>query len=104
MELELSGKTALITGGSRGIGLAMAARFAEAGANVMITSRKADDLAEAAAGLVGRGRAEEQVAWTRRPRRQARGRRSRAWPTRWTASAGSTSSSTTPGPTPTSGR
>ena len=55
MELELRGKTALITGGSRGIGLAMAARFAEAGANVMITSRKAGDLAEAAAGLVAGG-------------------------------------------------
>jgi len=64
MELELKGKTALITGGSRGIGLAMAARFAEAGANVMITSRKADDLAEAAAGLVALGAAGEQVAWT----------------------------------------
>ena len=63
MELELKGKTALITGGSRGIGLAMAARFAEAGANVMITSRKAEDLAEAAAGLVAGGAAEEQVAW-----------------------------------------
>ncbi len=63
MELELKGKTALITGGSRGIGLAMAARFAEAGANVMITSRTAGDLAEAAAGLVAGGAAEEQVAW-----------------------------------------
>ncbi len=64
MELELRGKTALITGGSRGIGLAMAARFAEAGANVMITSRKADDLADAASGLVTAGAPEERVAWT----------------------------------------
>ena len=58
-----TGKTALITGGSRGIGLAMAGRFAEAGANVMITSRTAEDLAEAAAGLVAGGATEDQVAW-----------------------------------------
>jgi NAD(P)-dependent dehydrogenase (short-subunit alcohol dehydrogenase family) len=64
MEIALQGKTALITGASRGIGLAMAARFAEAGANVMLTSRKADDLAEAVAGLVAGGVAEEHVAWT----------------------------------------
>ncbi len=63
MELELRGKTALITGGSRGIGLAMADRFTEAGANVMITSRTAGDLAEAAAGLVAGGATEDQVAW-----------------------------------------
>jgi NAD(P)-dependent dehydrogenase (short-subunit alcohol dehydrogenase family) len=64
MELELQGKTALITGGSRGIGLGIAARFVEAGANVMITSRKAEDLAQAADGLVAGGAAEDQVAWT----------------------------------------
>src|ERR1700743_1776944 len=64
MELELNGRTALITGGSRGIGLAMAARFAEAGANVMLTSRKADDLATAAAGLVAGKVPEGRVAWT----------------------------------------
>jgi NAD(P)-dependent dehydrogenase (short-subunit alcohol dehydrogenase family) len=64
MELELSGKTALITGGSRGIGLAMATRFVEAGANVMIVSRRADDLAEAAAGLMAAGAPEARVAWT----------------------------------------
>jgi NAD(P)-dependent dehydrogenase (short-subunit alcohol dehydrogenase family) len=64
MELELNGKTALVTGASRGIGLAMAARFAEAGANVMLTSRKADDLDTAAAGLVAAGTPEERVAWT----------------------------------------
>jgi len=63
MELALGGKTALITGGSRGIGLGIATRFAEAGANVMITSRTAEDLAEASAGLVAMGAPEERVGW-----------------------------------------
>jgi NAD(P)-dependent dehydrogenase (short-subunit alcohol dehydrogenase family) len=63
MELALTGKTALVTGGSRGIGLAIARRFAEAGANVMVSSRKADDLAEAVAGLVAEGAPVERVAW-----------------------------------------
>jgi acetoacetyl-CoA reductase/3-oxoacyl-[acyl-carrier protein] reductase len=63
MELSLKGKTALITGGSRGIGLGIATRFAEAGANVMIASRTAEDLAEAAAGLVAMGTPAERVGW-----------------------------------------
>jgi NAD(P)-dependent dehydrogenase (short-subunit alcohol dehydrogenase family) len=63
MELDLKNKTALITGGSRGIGLGIASRYLEAGANVMLSSRTADDLAEAAAGLVERGAPEHSVAW-----------------------------------------
>src|SRR5580700_4253157 len=62
VELELKGKTALITGASRGIGLATASRFLEAGANVMLTSRTAADLAEAAAGLEAAGGG-GRVAW-----------------------------------------
>jgi NAD(P)-dependent dehydrogenase (short-subunit alcohol dehydrogenase family) len=63
MDLELKGRTALITGGSRGIGLAVAARFAEAGANVMLASRKAEDLEQAAADLVAAGADADRVAW-----------------------------------------
>jgi NAD(P)-dependent dehydrogenase (short-subunit alcohol dehydrogenase family) len=39
---DLSGKVALVTGGSRGLGLAMVHGFAEAGADVVVTSRKLD--------------------------------------------------------------
>ena len=53
MELRLDGKVAVVTGGSRGIGLATAKRLAEAGAKVMITSRKREALAEAVAGIEG---------------------------------------------------
>lgn len=52
---DLSGRTAVITGGSRGIGRAMAEGFACAGANVVIASRKADACAAAVADLTAQG-------------------------------------------------
>ncbi|MGV0792726.1 SDR family oxidoreductase [Mycolicibacterium sp. XJ1819] len=53
MEIRLDGKVALVTGASRGIGLAIARAFADAGAKVMLSSRKEDDIASAAAALAG---------------------------------------------------
>lgn len=44
---NLQGKVALVTGGSKGLGLAMARGFAEAGADVIISSRHADELEKA---------------------------------------------------------
>ena len=52
---DLSGKTALITGGSRGLGLQMAHALGEAGAKIMLSSRKAEDLEQAAAELQAAG-------------------------------------------------
>jgi len=48
---DLTGKCALVTGGSKGLGKAMARGFAEAGADVMISSRSADELQKAAAEI-----------------------------------------------------
>jgi 3-oxoacyl-[acyl-carrier protein] reductase len=53
MELEISGKTALVTGASRGIGRAVAAALAREGARVAIASRSRARLTEAAAELEG---------------------------------------------------
>jgi NAD(P)-dependent dehydrogenase (short-subunit alcohol dehydrogenase family) len=51
---DLSGKAALVTGGSKGLGKSMARGFAEAGADVMICSRNGDEL-RAAAAEIGAG-------------------------------------------------
>ena len=50
---SIEGKTALVTGGSRGIGEMIAAGFLAHGAKVYISSRKADVCAETAARLMG---------------------------------------------------
>jgi NAD(P)-dependent dehydrogenase (short-subunit alcohol dehydrogenase family) len=49
--LSLKGKTALVTGGSRGLGLQMAEALGEMGARVAITARKKDELDQAVAHL-----------------------------------------------------
>jgi gluconate 5-dehydrogenase len=52
---DLTGRTALVTGGSRGLGLQIAESLGEAGARILLTSRKASDLEEAAATLQAKG-------------------------------------------------
>jgi len=52
---DLSGKTALVTGGSRGLGLQMAHALGEAGARIMLSARKADELEQACAELQAAG-------------------------------------------------
>jgi NAD(P)-dependent dehydrogenase (short-subunit alcohol dehydrogenase family) len=52
MSPDLNGRTAIVTGASRGIGLAIAQQLADAGANVVVTARKQES-ADAAAAQIG---------------------------------------------------
>ena len=74
---SIAGKTALVTGGSRGIGLMIARGFVEAGAKVYISSRKAEVCEEVAAELSDDRRVPSPSPPTCRPRTSAA-----AWPTR----------------------
>lgn len=58
----LSGKTAIVTGASRGIGAAIAQRLCEAGANVVLCSRSADAVGEVANTLQGKGHSVHAMA------------------------------------------
>src|SRR5256885_11351340 len=55
MDLGLKGTSALVTGGSKGIGLAIAELFAAEGANVAICARNADEVGKVVKNLVAKG-------------------------------------------------
>ena len=59
---DLTGQVALVTGGSRGLGLQMAHALGEAGAKIMLSSRKAADLEEASEALKAAGIAAQWIA------------------------------------------
>ncbi|MDE2564305.1 MAG: SDR family oxidoreductase [Burkholderiales bacterium] len=59
---DLSGQIALVTGGSRGLGLQIAEALGEAGARLMLSARKAAELEAAVAHLAARGIASQFVA------------------------------------------
>ena len=77
---------ALVTGGSRGLGLQIAEALGEAGARIVLTSRKATDLEEAAADLQARGIDTRWIA----PTRASRPRCSAWWTRRCSAWVAST--------------
>ena len=67
-DFNLEGRTAVITGASRGIGLAVAQKLAQYGARCILVSRKAESLELAAAGIREKGlKAEAMVCHTGHP-------------------------------------
>lgn len=60
--MELNGKTAVVIGGNSGIGRAIAHGFAQAGANVVCSSRRIEQVEAAALGIEGLGRKTIRVA------------------------------------------
>jgi len=60
-DFSLTDKVAVVTGASRGIGRSIAIGLAEAGADVVLASRKPEDLADAAAVVAATGRRAETV-------------------------------------------
>lgn len=70
MEAKLDGRVAVITGGSKGIGRAIAARMAESGADVAMLARSAETLEEArlAVSKTARGRVHVFSCDVKKPR------------------------------------
>ena len=66
MELGLAGKTALVTGGSKGIGLETARALAREGVKVLICARRETALAEAARDIMANHADEDRNALARR--------------------------------------
>ncbi|WP_017670013.1 SDR family oxidoreductase [Blastomonas sp. AAP53] len=59
---DLAGRTAIVTGGTRGIGLGVAQAYAQAGANVVVASENHDDVAQAARQLTDQGHSAHGIA------------------------------------------
>ena len=95
MDLQLSGKTALVTGGSEGIGKGIAIALAKEGVDVAICARRKDVL-EATAAEIGRATNRKIIAIPADLRKDADARSFIERATR--SSAASTSWSTTPAP------
>ncbi len=62
MAKELSDKVAIIIGGSRGLGAAIAGAFADAGARLLLVARSRENLERIARKLAGRGAGVETLA------------------------------------------
>ena len=63
MDLRLDGRVALVTGGSKGIGKAIAAAMVDSGAKVMISSRKEENLKPAADEIRARAEQGSVIEW-----------------------------------------
>ena len=94
MDLELAGKAVLITGGTDGLGLALATRLAAEGAAVAVCGRDEERLAAAGAALEAAG---GDVLAQRADVDRAGGPRGDSSTRRWHAGAVSTAWCTTPG-------
>ena len=99
MELGLAGKTALVTGGSKGIGLETARALAREGVKVLICARRETALAEAARDIMRPRKRRSRRIRSTSPK-SSRSKKFRASSAK--NSAASTFSSTMPAPAPTS--